>query len=223
MHASNRLSQQKQDCQICVCVSSVPVNPTRSILSLCQHVWALPVEMCSAGGCMKNSSESAELVFTLHSSTAVTLEEDEVIFFIAQLVLMKLCLALSLATAALLTCSSPSSPPPPIPLGAEVIQKECLALVQQMIERERETEKRKESNIEIKGGFFGVMEDFLFCFSLKTTKHFWERGPCCCGPFSGAHLRNPKNTCGCMFSKIFGFCLLWSSKCQKGFWRPSWE
>lgn len=74
-------------------LSFVPVNPMGSIVSACQHVWVLPVEMCHAGGCMKNSSESAGLVFTLHSSTAVTPEEDEVILFIAQLLLMKLCLA----------------------------------------------------------------------------------------------------------------------------------
>lgn len=74
-------------------LSSVAVNPMGSIGSACQHVWALPVEMCGAGGCMKNSSESAGLVFTLRSSTAVTPEEDEVILFIAQLLLMKLCLA----------------------------------------------------------------------------------------------------------------------------------
>lgn len=74
-------------------LSRVPVNPTGTIVSACQHVWALPVEMCGAGGCMKTLSESAGLVFTLRSSTAVTPEEDEVILFIAQLLLMKLCLA----------------------------------------------------------------------------------------------------------------------------------
>lgn len=65
---------------------------------------------------------------------------------------MKLCLAPELATAACLTRSSPSSSP--IPLGAEVIQKECRALVQQTIEGKKETEERKESNPEIKDSFF---------------------------------------------------------------------
>lgn len=81
---------------------------------------------------------------------------------------MKLCLAPELATAACLTRSSPSSSP--IPLGAEVIQKECRALVQQTIEGKKETEERKESNPEIKDCFFFVVKNFLFCFFLGTMK-----------------------------------------------------
>lgn len=53
--------------------------------------------------------------------------------------------------------SSPLLPPLHISLTAEIIQKECLALVEQMIgrARERETEEEKKSNREIV---------FLWCF-----------------------------------------------------------
>lgn len=78
-HISNSLTHQKHHCQnyVCLCASKSHEKP----VSVCQHVWMLPVEMCTISGCSKNSSQSAKLVFTLQSSTAVTLEEDEVIFF----------------------------------------------------------------------------------------------------------------------------------------------
>lgn len=98
------------------------------------------------------------------------------------------------------------TPPPRIPPGAEVIHKECLALVQQMVEGEKETEERKESNKEIKVVVFcGVVKDFL------------RTGSALLWALSGAHQRTLKNTCGCMFVELFGFvcCDLQSARLKR--------
>lgn len=82
----------------------------------------LPRANCRTGLCMKTLSGSAELVFTLqHSlSTAVMSMGDEVILFIAQLVVMQLCLALNTCHCCLSSLPHLLSPLP-ISLAAEII------------------------------------------------------------------------------------------------------
>lgn len=174
----------------------------------------------------KNSSESAELLFTLHSTTAVTLEKDEVIFFYCSTRTYEV-----MSGPLTCHCCFPHSllpplqrPPPPIPLGAEVIQKECRALVQQMIEGEKETEERKESNTKIKDCVFfcscGVVKNFLFCFSSRTMKCFWEQAAVLLWAFFWCTSeKNEKHVWLYFLKTIWGVCCYLLSASLKRFWR----
>ncbi len=64
----------------------------------------------------------------------------------------------------------PLPPLPPLPLlpislAAEIIQKECLALVEQMIGGAKERERKRRKVREIV--FCGAVKAFLFCFPWK--------------------------------------------------------
>lgn len=90
--------------------------------------------------------------------------------------------------------ASSTPPPPPIPLGAEVIQKECRALVQQMIEGEKETEERKESNTKIKDCvwvFFVavVCEELSVLLFLKNHEVLLRTGCCAAVGVFLVHIR----------------------------------
>lgn len=98
--------------------------------------------------------------------------------------------------------------PPSIPLGAEVIQKECLALVQQTVEGERETEERKESNIEIKVVFLRCWEGLSVLLVPGNYEVLLRTDSVLLQAFSGARQRKLKNTCGCMFSKLSGLTVV---------------
>lgn len=201
----------------------------RSLVRVCQHVWMLPVEMCNTGGCRKNSSESAELFFTLQSSTAVTMEEDEVIFFYCS------TRAYEVMSGPLTChCCFPCSllpvfiPHPPNPFGCwgHPERMPCFGTTNDWGRKGDRGEERKGSNTKIKDCFFLLWccEELSVLLFLGTMKYFWEQGLCWCGPFSGAHQRNMKNICGCMFSKLFGFvCCYLPSANLTGFWRASWE
>lgn len=120
---------------------------------------------------------------------------------------MKLCLAPNTCHCCLSSFPHPLLPTLHISLAAEIIQKECLALVEQMIGRARkgETEEEKKRNRE--GVFCGVVKAFWVCFSLEIIKRFWVLGLGCPGPFSSAHRKQgEKMPVKCKDLSLWAFC-----------------
>lgn len=145
----------------------------RSLVSVCQHVWILPVEMCSIHWWLQKKLKwicragfHTSLFHSCHAGGGWSH-----IFLLLNSYLWSYVWPPNLPLLLSSLAPPPFHPPhPPIPLGAEVIQKECRALVQQMIEGEKETEERKESNTKIKDWFFFVVVlSRTFCFAFP-----WE-------------------------------------------------
>lgn len=183
-----------------------------SLVSACQRLWMLPVQMCNTGCCRKELKRIRRAAF--HTSLYHSCHAGE---GWSHILLLLNSYLWSYVWPPNLPLLLSSLAPPPIPLGAEVIQKECRALVQQMIEGEKKTEERKESYTKIKDCGFLVLwccEELSVLLFLKNSEVLLRTGCCAAVGVFLVHIREKWKTLMVVCSQNYLGCLLLSSKCQ---------